>query len=89
MRLDQFLKVSRLLKQRSVAKWACDAGRVDVAGRQAKAGTIVREGDELTLRLRDRTLRVKVLSVPSGNVDRERARTLYELIEEREVSEEI
>ena len=89
MRLDQFLKVSRLLKQRSVAKWACDAGRVEVGGRQAKAGTVVNEGDEITLHLRDRRLRVKVLSIPRGNIDRERARTLYEIIEEQDVSEEI
>lgn len=86
MRLDQFLKASRLIKQRSVAKWACDAGRVTVLGRKAKAGTVVRVDDELTLNLRDRFLRVRVLEIPTGNVSKERAATLYELLEDRNVS---
>ncbi|MCK4409915.1 MAG: RNA-binding S4 domain-containing protein, partial [Candidatus Eisenbacteria sp.] len=68
MRLDQFLKLSRLIKQRSVAKWACDAGRVLILGRKAKAGTVINVGDELTVSLRDRTLRVSVLALPTGNV---------------------
>ncbi len=85
MRLDQFLKASRLIKQRSVAKWACDAGRVTLMGRKAKAATVVEPGDELALDLRDRFLVVRVLEIPKGNVSKERARTLYELIEERDV----
>jgi ribosomal 50S subunit-recycling heat shock protein len=83
MRLDRFLKVSRLIKQRSVAKWACDAGRVSILGRKAKAGTAVKSGDELTIRMRDRTLVVRVLETPQGNVSKERARTLYEILEEQ------
>jgi ribosomal 50S subunit-recycling heat shock protein len=86
MRLDLFLKVSRLVKQRSVAKWVCDAGRVEVLGRKVKAGTEVRPGDEITLNLRDRVLTVRVLDVPAGNVSKERARTLYEIVEERDAS---
>lgn len=82
MRLDRFLKLSRLIKQRSVAKWACDAGRVSILGRRAKAGTIVCVGDELTISLRDRTIEVKVLEIPTGNVSKERARTLYEVTRE-------
>jgi ribosomal 50S subunit-recycling heat shock protein len=87
MRLDQFLKTSRLIKQRSVAKWACDAGRVTVLGRKAKAGTTIAPGDEVTLNLRDRFLRIRVLETPRGNVSKERARTLYELIEERDIAD--
>jgi ribosomal 50S subunit-recycling heat shock protein len=86
MRLDRFLKISRLIKQRSVAKWACDAGRVSILGRKAKAGTTVRPGDELTISLRDRTLVVKVLDTPPGNVSKERAKMLYEVLEERRES---
>jgi len=86
MRLDLFLKVSRLVKQRSVAKWVCDAGRVEVLGRKVKAGTEVRPGDEITLNLRDKVLTVRVLDVPAGNVSKERARTLYEIVEERDAS---
>ena len=82
MRLDKYLKLSRLIKQRSVAKWACDAGRVSILGRKAKAGTLIRMGDELTISLRDRTLRVRVLEVPSGNVSKEKAQTLYDLLED-------
>ncbi|MCK5596153.1 MAG: RNA-binding S4 domain-containing protein [Candidatus Eisenbacteria sp.] len=87
MRLDRFLKLSRLIKQRSVAKWACDAGRVSVLGRKAKAGTVIKAGDELTVSLRDRTLRVRVLALPTGNVSKERARALYEVIEDVHASD--
>ena len=87
MRLDQFLKLSRLIKQRSVAKWACDAGRVSILGRKAKAGSVVNVGDELTISLRDRTLRVRVLTLPTGNVSKEKARTLYEAVEDVHASD--
>jgi ribosomal 50S subunit-recycling heat shock protein len=86
MRLDQFLKASRLIKQRSVAKWACDAGRVALMGRKAKAGTVVKVGDEVALSLRDRYVRIRILEIPKGNVNKERAKTLYEIVEERDVS---
>jgi ribosomal 50S subunit-recycling heat shock protein len=84
MRLDQFLKLSRLIKQRSVAKWACNAGRVSMLGRKAKAGTVIKVGDELTVSLRDRTLHVRL---PRGNVSKEKARTLYEVIEDAHASD--
>ena len=87
MRLDRFLKLSRLIKQRSVAKWACDAGRVSILGRKAKAGTVINVGDELTVNLRDRTLRVRVLTLPAGNVSKEKARALYEVIEDVHTSD--
>lgn len=86
MRLDQFLKISRLVKQRSMAKRVCDAGLVSILGRGAKAGIEVRVGDELTLNMRDRFLRVRISEIPAGNVRKEQARTLYEIIEERDVS---
>ncbi|MFH1502249.1 MAG: S4 domain-containing protein [Candidatus Eisenbacteria bacterium] len=86
MRLDQYLKVSRIIKQRSIAKWACDAGRVEMSGRKAKAGTDVRVGDEISVSLRDRFLRVRVVEVPTGNVSKERAGSLYDVVEERRVS---
>ena len=86
MRLDHYLKLSRIIKQRSVAKWACDAGRVEMAGRKAKAGTAVRVGDEISVNLRDRFLRVTVVEIPKGNVSKERAGSLYEVVEERRAS---
>jgi len=86
MRLDLFLKLSRLIKQRTMAKQAVDGGRVSLLGRRARAGAEVHEGDEIILNLRDRFLRVRVLEVPKGNVSKERARTLYEVLEERHVA---
>ncbi len=83
MRLDQYLKTARIIKQRSVAKWACDSGRVSIAGRKAKAGTDLRVGDEVAVSLRDRFLIIKVVEIPRGNVSKERAPTLYEVIDER------
>lgn len=47
MRLDKYLKVSRIIKRRTIAKEACDGGRVQINGRTAKAGNEVKEGDEL------------------------------------------
>ena len=86
MRLDQFLKTSRIIKQRSVAKWACDAGRVSILGRKALPGTVVRPGDEITINLRDKVLTIRVLEIPRGNVSKERARAIYEIIDEQGAS---
>lgn len=86
MRLDQFLRVSRIIKQRSAAKWACDAGRVEILGRKAKAGGAIKVGDEISVSLRDRYLRIRVRELPKGNVSKERARALYDVIEERDAS---
>jgi ribosomal 50S subunit-recycling heat shock protein len=88
MRLDKFLKLSRLIKQRSVAKWACDAGRVSILGKKAKAGTIIKVGDELTVSLRDRTISARVLEIPNGNVSKERAAALYEIVGETHASDD-
>ncbi len=63
MRLDKFLKVSRLIKRRTVANEACDGGRVSVNGALAKASRDVKPGDVIELRFGARTTRVEVLSV--------------------------
>ncbi|MBD3348313.1 MAG: RNA-binding S4 domain-containing protein [Candidatus Eisenbacteria bacterium] len=86
MRLDQYLKLSRIIKQRSAAKSACDAGRVEITGRKAKAGTEIHEGDEIAVNLRDRFLRVRVRKIPAGNVSKARASELYDLIEDRKAA---
>ncbi len=62
MRLDKYLKVSRIIKRRSVANEACDAGRVSINGRAAKAGAEVKPGDLLEIGFGERRLRVEVLS---------------------------
>ena len=63
MRLDKFLKVSRLIKRRTVANEACDAGRVLVNDKPAKASTNVKEGDTITIAFGNKDVKVEVLSV--------------------------
>ena len=63
MRLDKYLKVSRIIKRRTVANEACDNGLVCVNGRPARASYEVKEGDQITLRLGAREVTVEVLSV--------------------------
>ena len=63
MRLDKFLKVSRIIKRRTVANEACDAERVTVNGRPAKAGYEVKVGDKISIHFGEKTLNVEVLQV--------------------------
>ena len=63
MRLDKFLKVSRLIKRRTVANEACDAGRVSVNGKTVKASYDVKPGDVIEISFGSRTLRAEVVSV--------------------------
>lgn len=63
MRLDKYLKVSRLIKRRTVANEACDGGRVSLNGKTAKAGTEVKPGDIIEVAFGQRSLKVEVLSV--------------------------
>jgi ribosomal 50S subunit-recycling heat shock protein len=63
MRLDKWLKVSRLIKRRTVAQEACDAGRVSVNGRTAKPSAEIRPGDTVEISFGSKTLRAEVLSV--------------------------
>lgn len=76
MRLDKFLKTSRLIKRRTVANEACDNERVSVNGRPAKASYEVKVGDILEIRFGQRTLRVEVLRV-EDNVRKDDASELY------------
>ena len=63
MRLDKFLKVSRLIKRRTVANEACDAGRVQINGRVAKASVDVKVGDEIAIAFGNKETKVRVLSL--------------------------
>ena len=76
MRLDKYLKVSRLIKRRTVANEACDNGLVSVNGKPQRASYDVKVGDEITLRFGVRTLTVEVLSVQE-TVRQEEAAPLY------------
>jgi ribosomal 50S subunit-recycling heat shock protein len=82
MRLDKWLKVSRLIKRRTVAQMACDQGRVYVNDRTAKSSTELKEGDRVHLELGSRALTVRVLNVPEGNVPIQKAAALYDVVEE-------
>ena len=80
MRLDKYLKVSRLIKRRTVSNEACDAGRVLVNGKPARASYDVKVGDTLTVQLGARELRAEVLQV-SETVRKEEAGELYRILE--------
>ena len=76
MRLDKYLKVSRLIKRRTVANEACDNARVTANGRPVKASYDVKAGDVLELRFGERTVKVEVLSV-TENVGKDAAAAMY------------
>ena len=80
MRLDKYLKLTRLIKRRTVANEACDADRVLVNGKVARASLAVKEGVIIEINLGSRPLRVKVLKV-SEYVTKDDAPTCYQILE--------
>lgn len=76
MRLDKFLKVARLIKRRTVANEACDAGRVMVNGKAAKASVNVKTGDVIEIEFGTRVVKVEVLDVQE-TVKKDEAKELY------------
>ena len=76
MRLDKWLKVSRLIKRRTVANEACNAARVTANGRPVKASYEVKEGDILEIRFGERTVKLEVLQV-ADNVGKADAAAMY------------
>jgi len=81
MRLDKFLKVSRLIKRRTLAKDVCDQGRVEINDRVAKASSNVKIGDKLSIRFGQKIVSVKVEDIKE-NPRKEEAATLYQVIGE-------
>lgn len=81
MRLDKFLKVSRLIKRRTVANEVSDLGRVSVNEKPAKPSKQLKEGDIIKIENFNRTIIAKVLKIPAGNVSIQEAPGLYELVE--------
>ena len=79
MRLDKFLKVSRLIKRRTVANEACDAGRVLVNDKTAKASLNVKEGDLIEIQFGTRAVKVEVLDVQE-TVKKDEAKELYKYL---------
>ena len=81
MRLDKFLKVSRLIKRRTVANEACDAGRVMVNGKPAKASVNVKVGDEIEILFGQKAVKVRVLDIQE-TTKKDEAKDLFEYISE-------
>ena len=80
MRLDKYLKVSRIIKRRTVANDACDAGRVTVNGKVAKAGTEVKIGDVIEIKFGNNTTKVEVLAIRETQ-KKEEAASMYKSVQ--------
>ena len=81
MRLDKFLKVSRLIKRRTVANTVSEMGRVFVNGNSAKPAKQLKVGDIIEIEYASKTEKVEVLVIPNGNVSIQESSTLYKVIE--------
>jgi ribosomal 50S subunit-recycling heat shock protein len=79
MRLDKYLKISRLIKRRTVANEACDAGRVLLNDKPARASASVRQGDRITIQFGNKQVKVEVLDVQE-TVKKEEAKELFRFI---------
>ncbi|MBA2621246.1 MAG: RNA-binding S4 domain-containing protein [Acidobacteria bacterium] len=89
MRLDLFLKTSRLIARRSLAQEFCDAGLIKINGATAKSAREVKAGDEIEIKRHTRLTRVRVLEVPARKqVARGEAANLFEIISEQTIDDE-
>lgn len=86
MRLDKYLKVSRIIKRRTVAKEACEGGRVKINDKVAKASTDVKENDIIEITFASRTLKAKIVNI-SEHVRKEDAKDMYIILEGEEDQE--
>ena len=90
MRLDLFLKTSRLIPRRSLAQEFCDAGLIKVNGAAAKSSKEVKTGDEIEIKRRNRITRLKVLEIPSSKqVSKQLAPNLFEVLGEEILDDDI
>ncbi len=80
MRLDKYLKVSRLIKRRTIAQEACDAGRVSINDKVAKSSAKVKVGDIIEIAFGNKTVKVRVLDI-QDTTKREEAKDLFEYID--------
>lgn len=81
MRLDKFLKVSRIIKRRTVANEVSDKGRVLVNGNSAKPSKQLKVGDVINIESKNKPVTVRILIIPEGNISVQQSSTLYEIIE--------
>ena len=87
MRLDKYLKVSRIIKRRTVAKEACENGRVSINGKVAKPSVDVKENDIIEIQFANRTLKAQIINI-SEHVRKEQAKDLYKILEGEEDKDE-
>jgi ribosomal 50S subunit-recycling heat shock protein len=87
MRLDKYLKVSRIIKRRTVAKEACENGRVSINNKTAKPSTDVKEGDIIEIQYASKTLKAKILNV-AEHVRKDEAKAMYEILVGEEDTDE-
>lgn len=83
MRLDKFLKVSRIIKRRPVAKIVVDVGKAKINGKVAKASTALKIGDILELEYYDKYFKFEILEVPEGNVPKDKSNDLVKVLDSR------
>lgn len=89
MRLDLFLKASRLILRRSLAQEFCDAGLISVNGAKAKSSKEIKAADEIEIRRRNKITKVKVVQIPDKKqVSKENAAQLYEILSEEILEDE-
>jgi len=86
MRLDKYLKVSRIIKRRTIAKEACENGRVSINDKVAKAGTVVAESDIIEIKFANQILKAKIINILE-HVTKESAKEMYQIISGREDKE--
>lgn len=87
MRLDKFLKVSRLIKRRTLAKEVCDQGRISINGQRAKAGSNVKAGDELLVRFGQKLVTVTINEVKEMS-RKEEAAMMYTIVKEERINQD-
>ncbi len=80
MRIDKFLKNARLIKRRTVAKEACDQGKIKVNDKLAKPGTVVKVGDKVSLDFVSKVINIEIIEIKE-HVKKEEANDLYKIIE--------
>lgn len=86
MRLDKYLKVSRIIKRRTVAKEVCEGERVSINGKIAKPSTVVKEGDIIEIQFANRSLKARIINI-AEHVKKENAKEMYEMLEGEEDKE--
>lgn len=86
MRLDKYLKVSRIIKRRTVAKEVCEGERVSINGKISKPSTVVKEGDIIEIQFANRSLKARIINI-AEHVKKENAKEMYEILEGEEDKE--